>query len=216
MPRGVPSSGVRRPRKKAQPAVPKPTVAKSDGADSTPAVPAASETQAPLEAPRLATEPGELSTEQLEIKRLRDELAREKGKKDVEVEPEPLASPGDEGNILIHFLEDGLTALGRVFYRGEELEFDPNSQAYRDTFDRNGVTWLDLRNDEFEQANRWGRIMFRKGPWPGKSYLDGAGTFQTLRSERKDGGMVSPPTPEELERADKARKRRAAPHLAPI
>lgn len=152
----------------------------------------------------------QLTAEQREIKALRDQLARERGKKDAEPQVDELARPGDEGNILIHFLEDGLTVLGKVMYRGDELEFDTTGQAYKDTFNRLGQTWLDLRHDEFGQVDRWGKIMFRKGPWPGKTYKDG--TFEALRGE-KEGSSVRPPTAEELEAAEKLRKRRAAPRL---
>jgi hypothetical protein len=152
----------------------------------------------------------ELTPEQAEIKRLRDQLARETGRKDVGVQVQELAKPGDGSNILIHILEDGFTALGKVWYRGEELEFEPNRQAYKDTFNRRGQTWLDLRLDEFGQAERWGKVMFRNGPWPGKSYADG--TFETLRSEKGDS-VIAPPTQAEIDKAEQLRKRRAAPHL---
>lgn len=177
----------------------------------------AQEDLAPLPAPAAvsglidtAVPDKQLSPEMQEIKRLRDQLAREKGRKDEEPVLDVIERPGDEGNILIHFLEDGLTVLGKVMYRGDELEFDPNSQAYRDTFNRLGQTWLDLRHNEFGQVDRWGKIMFRSGPWPGKSYADG--TFESLRGER-EGVSIKPPTAEELAAAEKARAKRAAPRL---
>lgn len=152
----------------------------------------------------------ELTPEQQEIKRLRDRLARETGRKDVGVQVELLAKPGDEENILIHVLEDGTTVLGKVWYRGDELEFAPGSRAYKDTFNRLGQSWLDLRFDEFRQAERWGKILFRNGPWPGKTYADG--TFETLRSETGEG-MIPGPSQAEISAAEKLRKKRAAPHL---
>lgn len=158
----------------------------------------------------LVPAPEELTAEQREIKLLRDQLAREKGRKDPEPEVEQIASPGDQGNIIIHFLEDGLTALGKVWYRGDEVEFEPGSQAYQDTRDRLGRSWLDLRHDEFAQVERYGKVMFRNGPWPGKSYADGS--FEVLRAEKSDA-RLAPPTEEELARAEKARKLRAAPRL---
>jgi hypothetical protein len=121
-----------------------------------------------------------------------------------------LSNPGDGGNIVIHILEDGFTGLGKVWYRGEELEFEPNSMAYKDTFNNRGQSWLDLRKNEFAQAERWGKVMFRDGPWPGKGYADG--TWETLRDLAKDG-HVTPPSQVELDAAEKARRKRAAPHL---
>jgi hypothetical protein len=219
MPRGVPASGKRQPRPVAAVPVAEPAVAGSalddtvaefdtsvayeeDPADLAPA--------AVSDLIDTAVPDKQLSPEMQEIKRLRDQLAREKGRKDEEPVLDVIERPGDEGNILIHFLEDGLTVLGKVMYRGDELEFDPKGQAYRDTFNRLGQTWLDLRHNEFAQVDRWGKIMFRSGPWPGKSYADG--TFETLRGER-EGSSVKPPTAEELAAAEKARAKRAAPRL---
>lgn len=152
----------------------------------------------------------QLTPEQQEIKRLRDQLARESGRKDVDIPVAELTKPGDDSNILIHILEDGFTALGKVWYRGEELEFEPGKKAHKDTYNKLGESWLDLRHNEFAQAERWGKVMFRNGPWPGKTYADG--TFETLRTEKGDG-HIPPPTQAEIERAEKLRKRRAAPHL---
>lgn len=152
----------------------------------------------------------ELTPEQLRIRELENMLALERGKKDVEPEFEAPAVPGNPDNILIHFLEDGFTALGQVWFRGQELEFEPNSAAYRDTCDRNGWSWLELRNDEFAQADRWGRIMFRNGPWPGKPYQAAA-----KLTWKAGNTSVEPPTESELAKADAAerRRRRAAPRL---
>ena len=108
----------------------------------------------------------ELSPEQQEIKRLRDMLAQERGHKDVDpiYEPETAVAAAPAGEVIrIHFLEDGLTALGKVFYRGEELEFVVGSAAHKDTFDRLGRSWLDLRKDEFGQVDRFGKVMFAGG-----------------------------------------------------
>lgn len=223
MPRGVPASGRRQPRPvpTSQPAAEAPPASEAldeqDGVvwpadeevpgDGTPASDVLSE-----EPVDLSGRPDvELSPQEREIKRLRDQLARERGRKDAEPVVEELAQPGDDGNIIIHILEDGFTALGKVWYRGEELEFELDSKAYKDTFDRLGRTWLDLRLNEFAQAERWGKVMFRNGPWPGKSYTDGS--FETLRSLTDKSAFVSPPTAEELAAAERARKRRAAPHL---
>jgi hypothetical protein len=154
----------------------------------------------------------ELTPEQLRIRHLEDQLAREMGKKDPAVEYEPPTDSGE--NILIHFLEDGMTANGQVWYRGQELEFVPGSQTYRDTFDRNGNSWLDLRNNEFAQVDKYKKIMFRSGPWPGRSIVDAAGLIKPLKSLNGDQA-VPPPTTQELEAAAaaEAKRRRAAPRL---
>lgn len=209
MPRGVPKNGVRRPRtvRSAEPetAGAEPTVAPGpvDVLDVDPV---------PTPEPEAATSDDVLTADQREIKRLRDQLARERGRKDVEPEVDQQEQQADDGDIiLIHFLEDGLTVNGVIKYRGDELEFPVGSGSYRDTFNRNGVTWLDLRHDEFAQVERWGKIMFRPGPWPGKTYADG--TWESLRAEKGDG-FVAAPSKEEIEAAEKARSRsRRAPRI---
>ncbi len=151
----------------------------------------------------------ELTPEQRRIRQLEDQLAKVEGKKDREGE---LVFPEEnDENIVIHFLEDGFTALGVIWMRGQELEFTPGSQAYEDTKDRNGKSWLDYRNDEFGQVDKFGKIMFRSGLWPGKSYRDGK--FETLGSLSKDGSFVPPPSEDELTAADNAARarKRAAP-----
>lgn len=176
---------------------------------------AATQTASTVVAERPVPE-SELTPEQQRIRDLENQLAQERGRKDPEVEFDPPAKPGAADNILIHFLEDGITALGHIWRRGQELEFEPGSAAYRDTCDRFGRTWLELVDDEFGQIDRWGRVMFRRGLWPGKSWVDGAKVpFESLKP--LNGVPVRPPTEAELERAAlaEARRKRAAPVLPP-
>lgn len=156
----------------------------------------------------------QLTPDQLRIRDLEDQLAKAQGNKDVEPTYEEPANPGSEENILIHFLEDGFTALGQVWFKGQEIEFTPGSQAYEDTKDRNGKTWLDLRNDEFAQVDRYGKIMFRSGPWPGKDYAAAAGSFAKLKALSGDGVVAGPSEAELYKAAEMERaRRRAAPTL---
>lgn len=157
----------------------------------------------------------ELTPEQRRIRDLENQLALERGKKDLEPQDGDLTAPGADGNIHIHFLEDGITALGKVWYRGQELEFEPGSQAYRDTCDRTGWSWLSLRDDDFAQVERWGTVKFRSGPWPGRSYADAAKVPFDMLKQIDGKGSVPRPSEEDLERAAKAeaRRRRAAPLL---
>ncbi|MCK6080094.1 hypothetical protein KZX37_05595 [Microbacterium sp. EYE_5] len=62
----------------------------------------------------------------------------------------------------IHFVDSGLTFDGRVRLRGEE--FLLTEAQIESTKDRNGVSWLDLSDDE--QQARWGKINFQRGPAP--------------------------------------------------
>lgn len=111
----------------------------------------------------------ELSPEQREIRMLRDQLAKKQARDlDTMLDEEIVAETDD--TILIHFLGDRVTALGRQWYRGQEIEFDVDGQAYKDTQDRYGFSWLSL--SEMDQIERWGDVQFRRGPWPGKKYED--------------------------------------------
>jgi len=112
-------------------------------------------------------------------------------------------------------VDDVFTALGKVWYRGDEIEFAPGSQAYKDTQDRFGVSWLDkyIDNDEL-QAQAWGRVVFRRGPWPGEKYAAAAGKYQKRRS-LSGSGDVGGPSETELSALDEAARkaRRVAPTL---
>lgn len=110
--------------------------------------------------------------------------------------PEPLPPALQAGtSILIHVLEDGFTAHGQVWYRGQELEYVVGEQAYEDTKGRNGASWLSW--DDQTQMRRWGREMFRRGPWPGSAYEDPrAAMAERTRSRRPPvlAGVAPPMT----------------------
>lgn len=188
------------------------------GPDPTsPTEPAQPTAPTPPSAPA-PTIPAEPSAQELLIKQLEDQLARARGKQDLEPVYDTAADLGSGETVVIHFLENGFTALGQIWYRGQEIEFVPGSRAYKDTFDRHGQSWLDLRHDEFRQVEKYGEIMFRSGPWPGKTYTDGAGSpldFQ-LKPVRSGDRPIMPPTQDELHAAAQAEARRArrAPRLA--
>lgn len=89
--------------------------------------------------------------------------------------PLPAKSPlpekektADGTEILIHVREDGFTANGRVWYRGQELLFVVGDEAYKDTQDRHGRSWLSLTDND--QMRIYGQVMFGFGPWPGATY----------------------------------------------
>lgn len=111
-----------------------------------------------------------LTPKQKEIRDLQDALAAKKAREIIDA-GEVFEDPEDsEEVVLIHFLEDGFTAQGRVWFRGQEVRFLKNGQAWLDTFDRTGDSWLEnCIDDEGEQYARWGRVMFRRGPWRGKA-----------------------------------------------
>lgn len=71
--------------------------------------------------------------------------------------------------VTINFVHDGLTAFGRVWYRGQELSIDRTSADWETTIDpATGKSWLEL--DEYEQEDKWGNRYFREGKWKGKGF----------------------------------------------
>jgi hypothetical protein len=114
--------------------------------------------------------------------------------------------------ILIHFIEDGLTAFGQVWYRGQELEIGPSHPRWAEA-----LGWITL--DRFAQIERWGKQKFDRGPWPGRrSYADAAGSFEHLSVTAPDGTKIpyAGPSAAELQAADAAEQRRGRAVPAPV
>ena len=119
----------------------------------------------------------ELSAEQKEIQDLKDQLARANGARDIETVDEEVANPGSEENILVHFVRDGFTDLGNIWYKGQEVEVEPGTENYR-----SAKKWADYTEDE--QIEYYGAVYFRKGPWKGKNYEDEAAAKAEKRRNR--------------------------------
>ncbi len=84
--------------------------------------------------------------------------------------PKAKAEDSNAETILFHVVEDGFSAQGVVWVRGQELEFVKDSPEYKDTLDREGNSWLDMVGDDAAQMQRFGKVMVRPGPWPGTDY----------------------------------------------
>ena len=116
-----------------------------------------------------------LTPDQQRIRELEDQLAR-RNAEILDASPLTYEQPREDGEkILIHFLEDGCSFGGQVWYRGQEVEFTVGSDNYQKQFDTKGRSWLDLADDKAAQFKRWGRQMFASGPWPGKPWGDTSG-----------------------------------------
>jgi len=165
----------------------------------------------PIPAPRVPET--QLTPDQRRIRDLEDRLAKEMGRKDPEIEFEPPVE-GTE-NIRIHFVSNGFTALGQVWYVGQELEFTPGSQAYQDTCDRYGRSWLELRDDPAGQEAKYGAVKFRSGAWPGLSLEEGVRTAKYQKLAPMKPGQKFEPSDDEVRQAAaaEARRRRAAPRI---
>lgn len=124
--------------------------------------------------PDVPAPPKELTEEQKLIKELEDQLAK-RNATILESAPQQYVQAKSGDTILIHFLEDGFTALGTTWYRGQELEFEVGGQAYEQTKDRFGKTWLDLAGDVQAQYDRWGKQYMGIGkfiPRPNEKFED--------------------------------------------
>jgi hypothetical protein len=125
-----------------------------------------------------STQPeAELTPEQKRIKDLEDQLARVQGAKDPDTEYDKVANPGNEKNILIHFVRDGFCELGTVWYKGQELELEPGTAQYD-----SAKTWANLESSEQEEF--YGDVYFRKGEWKGKNYEEEAAAKAERRRNR--------------------------------
>lgn len=170
------AKGRRAPKKAAEPAV----VSSTEEADpaETPAQRRIRELQAELDKPSpVYDEPEEfvpaskLSPEERQVRDLEDRLTA-KRLKEAEAAPTQYDNSQGEDTILIHFLADGFTAMGQIWYRGQEVEFVVGSQAHTDQIGRDGKSWLDLASDPAAQYARWGEQKFALGPWPGAKWGD--------------------------------------------
>lgn len=135
------------------------------------------ELKAALEAPAPvyeAEEEEELTEEDREIRELEDRLAR-KTAAELESAPDTYSRPAKGESIVIHFTTHGFTAQGQIWQRGQELEFEVGGEAYKQTLDRNGKSWLDVADDPSAQYERWGQEYFRPGPWRGRPLADVTG-----------------------------------------
>jgi hypothetical protein len=76
-----------------------------------------------------------------------------------------------DDEVLIHFLGSitFVTELighgfGRVSEYGDELTL--TQELRHANTDRNGDCFFDLLDDDEAQTKRWGKVLFRRGPWP--------------------------------------------------
>jgi hypothetical protein len=117
---------------------------------------------------------------------------------------QPAYVPTEGAAVLIHFIADGLTAFGQVWYRGQELEIGPDHPRWEEA-----RGWIML--DRWAQIERWREQKFDFGPWPGRrSYAEAAGSFEQLTVTDPQGNkaLFAGPSEEQLRQADDAERRR--------
>lgn len=72
---------------------------------------------------------------------------------------------GTGEKILFHVTQDGFTAFGQVWLRGQEIEVEVGTPAYERTKNALGVSWLDLRDDLQGQYDKWRTQYIKGGPF---------------------------------------------------
>lgn len=129
------------------------------------------------------------------------------GQKDPQLTYVPSKSPEA---ILIHFVDDGFTFAGQVWMRGQEIEIGPDHPRWEEA-----QRWINM--DDFQQMEYYGKIRFRKGPWPGKrSYADGADGFESVMvGQGESATKYQGPSVKELLEADARERRRGRAVPAP-
>lgn len=155
------------PARKTQDAKLVDPLAELENDEATPTPESIAEAPVAPTAPAKPVPEEQLTAEEREIRKLRHQLALAEGVKDPEVEYE---EPADGETILIHFVANGFTALGQVWVTGQELEFEVGGRAYNDTKNSRGETWVSLAGDDRAQMKKWGKVIFRPGPWPGDPF----------------------------------------------
>jgi len=125
-----------------------------------------------------------------------------------QAQPEYVPPAGEA--VLIHFVTDGLTAFGQVWYRGQELAIGPDHPRWTEA-----LGWITL--SRWQQIERWGEQKFDFGPWPGRRHVDAAGSFERLFTTDAQGNKVAVagPTEAQLAAADDAERRRGRAVPAP-
>jgi hypothetical protein len=104
--------------------------------------------------------------------------------------------------VLIHFVEDGLTAFGTVWMRGQELEMVVDGPRWDEA-----ARWI--LQDDRQQMAHYGHVKFRPGPWPGaRTYTAAAGHFENREPLSENSPPVTGPSMEELRAADQREARR--------
>jgi hypothetical protein len=115
---------------------------------------------------------------------------------------EPTYVPTEGEAVLIHFVADGFTAFGQVWFRGQEMEIGPDHPRWAEA-----RRWITL--SRFEQVERYGEQKFDFGPWPGRPYADAAGSFERLMTGPRDAPVPVPvPSAADLAQAQEAERRR--------
>lgn len=127
----------------------------------------------------------ELTPEEKRIRDLEDQLARAAASKLTGDAAATLGEVAEGDTILLHFVKDGFDAWGTMWYTGQEVEIEIDSDEYDATLDRNGKSWLtEYIDNDYAQIQKYGDLYFRRGPWPGKPWEGQAAAKEKQRARR--------------------------------
>lgn len=115
-------------------------------------------TKAQIEADRLAAQKPK------RVRRTRAQIEADNAK----AAAQPPVKPKEKFDKTFHFLTDGVTAFGKVWYRGEEVRIVEGSREYGLAFNKLGDFIFNLT--PMEQYVQWGEIRYAEGPWPYGGY----------------------------------------------
>jgi hypothetical protein len=91
--------------------------------------------------------------------------AQEKASLESDDAPElPEVDPNSPNTVTVHFLDDGFTAMGRVWYRGEQYTCSKDSSEWVEE----ARNWMMM--SEYDQVKKYGRRLFAQGQWPYTGY----------------------------------------------
>jgi zinc-ribbon domain len=111
-------------------------------------------------------------------------------------------APSQEPAVTIHFVSNGFSFAGVVWMRGQEIKMGPDHPRWAEA-----QAWIHL--DEPGQVERYGRVMFRSGPWPFRqTYRDGVGAYEQRSGLAANEAPVTGPTADQLAQADEMERRR--------
>lgn len=101
--------------------------------------------------------------------------------------PAPAGPPADDGSVTVHFTDDGFTALGHVWLRGQELTAGPAHPRWDDI-----RTWIALT--PAQQQARYGKVHFEPGPVPRQETEDEQNAAVEVRRGlgRRRSGLPDP------------------------
>jgi hypothetical protein len=140
-----------------------------------------------------------------EVKAAEDLLAREQARlANIEANsPEREVRSDPQGDVTVHFVEDGFTALGKVWEKGKTLTLARGSDDWNETLDKKGRSWTEESADE--QLDRRGKVYFLPGP--------ANKTAVGVVTDEEEQRAIMSSDPDDLLRLKKRAARQAKPRM---